>query len=255
MDKNERLFKILDVLRSEGNASTKYLANLLDVSEATIRRDLKNLSEEDTFPVNRVHGGIIYSLEKIGSEPMFDIKLSQKIEEKKKIAKLAAGLVEERDTIILDSGSTCFYLAKELVGKRGLKIVTVDIKIAEELAKYPNIQTIIIGGVIRTGYFSVGGEMAVRFLSEIRAEKGFIATDGWDSSGTYNSSTFEVGVKKEIIKNSIKTFLITDYTKYNHAAFVKVSDLEQFDGIIVDKPLSDEFMNVLSKKNIKVFWT
>ena len=118
MDKNERLFKILDVLRSEGNASTKYLANLLDVSEATIRRDLKNLSEEDTFPVNRVHGGIIYSLEKIGSEPMFDIKLSQKIEEKKKIAKFITDLVDDRDTIILDSGTTCYYIARELVRKR-----------------------------------------------------------------------------------------------------------------------------------------
>lgn len=253
MDKNERLFKILDVLRTEGNASTKYLANLLDVSEATIRRDLKNLSEEDTFPVNRVHGGIIYSLEKIGSEPMFDIKLSQKIEEKKKIAKFITDLVDDRDTIILDSGTTCYYIARELVRKKGLKIVCVDIKVAGELAKYPTIQTILIGGEIRTGYFSVGGEMAVRFLSEIRAEKGFIATDGWDLNGSYNSSTFEVGVKKAIIKNSLKTYLIADSTKYGKVALIKVADLDQLDGLIINKPLQEDVVDALKQRNFDVF--
>ncbi len=254
MDKSERLAKILEILRTEGNASTKYLANVLQTSEATVRRDLAELSSENNFPIERVHGGVIYSLEKAGSEPMFDLKLSQRVEEKKKIAKLAANLVEDRDTVILDSGSTCFYLAKELVRRRGLKVVTVDVKIAGELAKYPNIQTIIIGGEIRPGYFSVGGEMAVRYLSEVRVEKGFIATDGWDLSGTYNSSTFEVGIKKMIIKNSIKTFLIADYTKYDRVAFVKVADLEQFEGIIVDSPLPEEVLDELSRRNIKVFW-
>ncbi len=71
MDKSERLTKILEILRTEGNASTKYLANVLQTSEATVRRDLAELSSEDNLPIERVHGGVIYSLEKAGSEPMF----------------------------------------------------------------------------------------------------------------------------------------------------------------------------------------
>ncbi|MDK2896565.1 MAG: hypothetical protein PWP04_685 [Candidatus Atribacteria bacterium] len=254
MNKSERLTKILEILRTEGNASTKYLANILQSSEATVRRDLAELSSENSFPIERVHGGVIYSLEKVGSEPMFDLKLSQRVEEKKKIAKLAASLVEDRDTVILDSGSTCFYLAKELAKKRGLKIVSIDIKIAGELAKFPNIQTIVIGGEIRPGYFSVGGEMATRYLSEIRAEKGFIATDGWDLSGTYNASTFEVGIKKTIIQNSSKVFLVSDRTKYGKPALVKVADIEEFTGIIVDSPLLEEVSQALAEKKVNVIY-
>jgi len=145
MNKNKRFSKISEILKTEGNASTKYLAAILQVSEATIRRDLTGLEGSDQFPVKRVHGGAIYSLEKSGLEPMFNIKLSQLMEEKKKVAKLTANLVEDGDTIILDSGTTAYYLASELVKKKGLKIVTTDIKIAEKLGRYPNVQTIIIG--------------------------------------------------------------------------------------------------------------
>ncbi|PMQ01141.1 MAG: DeoR family transcriptional regulator [Dictyoglomus sp. NZ13-RE01] len=254
MNKNERLSKILEILRAEGNASTKYLANILQVSEATIRRDLYKLSLEENLPVKRVHGGVIYSLEKIGLEPMFDIKLSQRVEEKKKLAKLASSLVEDGDTVILDSGTTCYYLAKELAQMKGLKIVTVDVKIAEELARYPSIQTILVGGEVRPGYFSIGGEMATKYLSEIRAEKGFLATDGWDIEGTYNASMFEVGVKRAIIKSSIKTYLIADHTKYGKIAFIKIADLSSFEGIIVDRELPEDVMKILKEKNIKIIF-
>jgi len=254
MNKNERLTKILEILRSEGNASTKYLANVLQVSEATIRRDLAELSLEDSLPLKRVHGGIIYSLEKIGTEPMFNIKLSQRVEEKRKIAKLAVNFVEEGDTIILDSGTTCYYLAKELIKRRGLKVVVVDIKIAEELAKYPTIQTVLIGGEIRPGYFSIGGDMTIKCLSEIRAEKGFLATDGWDLEGTYNASMFEVGVKRAIIKSSLKTYLIADHTKFGKIGFIKVSDLEEFEGIITDKPLPEDVTKNLEERGIKIIF-
>jgi DeoR family fructose operon transcriptional repressor len=196
MNKNKRFTKILDILKTEGNASTKFLSGILQVSEATIRRDLTELAGSDHFPIKRVHGGGIYSLEKLGLEPMFNIKLSLLVAEKKKIAKLAASLVEDGDTVILDSGTTAYYLASELVKKKGLKIITTDIKIAEKLGRYPTVQTIIIGGEARSGYFSIGGEIAIRYLSEFRADKGFLATDGWDLNGIYNSSMFEVGIKR-----------------------------------------------------------
>ena len=103
MNKNKRFTKILDILKTEGNASTKYLAAILQISEATIRRDLTELTGSDLFPISRVHGGAIYSLEKSGLEPMFNIKLSR--------------LLEDADTVILYSGTTAYYLASELVKK------------------------------------------------------------------------------------------------------------------------------------------
>ena len=254
MNKNKRFTKILDILKTEGNASTKFLSGILQVSEATIRRDLTELAGSDHFPIKRVHGGGIYSLEKLGLEPMFNIKLSRLVAEKKKIAKLATSLVEDGDTVILDSGTTAYYLASELVKKKGLKIITTDIKIAEKLGRYPTVQTIIIGGEARSGYFSIGGEIAIRYLSEFRADKGFLSTDGWDLNGIYNSSMFEVGIKRSIIKSSKKTYLIADYTKYGKVALIKVADIEKFETIIVDEPLPEDILKSLEEKKIKIIF-
>lgn len=254
MNKNKRFMKILDVLKSEGNASTKYLSGILQVSEATIRRDIIELTGNDYFPTERVHGGVIYSLEKTGLEPMFNIKLSQFVEEKKKIAKLAINLVEDGDTLILDSGTTAYYFASELVKKKGLKIVTVDVKIAEKFARYPNIQTILIGGVVRAGYFSIGGEIANRYLSEFRVDKGFLTTDGWDLNGTYNSSMFEVGIKRSIIQSSMKNFLMADHDKYGKIALIKVVNIEKFDAIITDSSPPEDVLESLKEKRIKIIF-
>jgi len=254
MNRNKRFEKISEILKIERNGSTKYLAAILQVSEATIRRDLTELERSGRFPVKRVHGGAIYSLEKSGLEPMFNIKLSRLMEEKKKVAKLAANLVEDGDTIILDSGTTAYYLASELVKKKGLKIVTTDIKIAEKLGRYPTVQTIIIGGEVRPGYFSIGGELAIRYLSGFRGDKGFLSTDGWDLNGTYNASMFEVGIKKSIIQSSVKTFLVADSSKYGKIALIKVADIEEFEAIIVDKPLPEDALKSLEEKKIKIFF-
>lgn len=254
MNKNKRFMEILNVLKSEGNTSTKYLSGILQVSEATIRRDIIELTGKEYCPIKRVHGGVIYSLEKSGLEPMFNIKLSQFVEEKKKIAKLAANLVEDGDTIILDSGTTAYYFASELVKKKGLKIVTVDVKIAEKLARYPDIQTILIGGIVRAGYFSIGGEIACRYLSEFNGDKGFLTTDGWDLNGTYNSSMFEVEIKKSISQSSMKNFLMADHSKYKKNALIKVVNIEKFGAIITDSSPPEDVLESLKEKGIKTIF-
>ena len=193
-------------------------------------------------------------MEKSGLEPMFNIKFSQLVEEKKKIAKLAANLVEDGDTIILDSGTTAYFLASELAKKKGLKIVTMDVKIAEKLARHSNIQTILIGGVVRAGYFSVGGEMAHRYLREFRGDKGFLAADAWDLNGTYNSSVFEVDIKKSIIQSSMNTFLIADHAKYGKIALIKVANIEKFNAIITDSSPTEDVLQNLKEKGIKIIF-
>ena len=254
MNKNNRFIKILEILKTEGNASTKYLSGILQISEATTRRDLAELAGRGSFPISRVHGGAIYSLEKSGLEPMFNIKLSQLAEEKKKIARLAANLVEDGDVIILDSGTTTYYLASELVKKKGLKIITADVKIAEKLTRHPTVQTILIGGEVRAGYFSIGGEIAIRYLSEFRGDKGFLSTDGWDLNGTYNASMFEVGIKRAIIQSSGRTFLIADHTKYEKIALIRVDDIEKFEAIIIDESLPEDVLKSLEEKKIKMIF-
>lgn len=250
MEKVKRYQKIFEVVSSEGSVSTKYLSEVIGVSEVTVRRDLIAIEKEGMLPFKRVHGGVIYSLEKIGLEPMFDVKLFTNVEEKQKIARVALKMVEDGDTLFLDSGTTIFYFAKLLGEKRGLKVITVDLKVAEELSKHPNIQTIISCGEVRAGYNSIGGDEAVRFLDHLRAEKAFIATDGWNKEGSFNSSTFEVGVKRKMIELSRKRYLLADRTKYGKVGLVKVCNLDVFEKIITDSPLDPEITKTLSEKMI-----
>jgi|UniRef100_A0A7C5PPR7 DeoR family fructose operon transcriptional repressor len=252
MNKSERIKKIFEVISQEGNASTKYLAELLGVSEATVRRDIVNLESDGEIPMRRVRGGIIFSLEKSGFEPMFDLKLSNLVEEKKKIAQIALGEIEDGDSLFLDSGTTIYYLAKIMGSKKGLKVVVVDLKVAEELSKHPNIRTIIACGEVRPGYYSIGGNETVNFLNQFHVEKAFIATDGWNLTGTFNSSDFEVGIKKKMIESSEKRYLLVDHSKYGRNAFIKVADLKVFDVLITDRDLPQEVKRSLDEIEISI---
>lgn len=254
MNKAERLQRIFEILLAEGNASTKYLAEALGVSEITIRRDINNLCSDPNSPIKKVHGGVVYSLEKSGFEPMFDLKISHMADEKKKIARMALELVENGDTIFLDSGTTVYYFAKMLRSKRGLRIVTVDVRIAEELAEQPQIKTIVACGEVRPGYYSIGGAETVAFLETFRADKAFIAADAWNLEGVFNSSNFEVAVKRKMIELARSSYLLVDHTKFNKNAFIRVSDIDVFKAIITDQPLPSDISNELSKRGITVMF-
>jgi len=252
MNKSERVQKILEILLSEGNASTNYLANALGVSESTIRRDLNDLISKGSLPLMRVRGGVVYSLEKMSFEPMFELKVMKMVGEKKAIAKLALNFVENGDTIFLDSGTTIYYFAKLLGSKRGLKVVVVDIKTAEELSKYPNIKTILACGEVRPGYYTIGGTETIKFLELFRVDKAFIAADAWNLEGIFNSSDFEVEVKRKMIELARQKYLLADHSKYGRTAFIKVTDIDAFDAIITSKPLSKSTIRKLQEFGVSM---
>lgn len=254
MNKAERIQKILEILLAEGNASTRYLAEALGVSEITVRRDVNDLCSDTNLPLKKVHGGVVYSLDKLGFEPMFDLKISRLSEEKKKIARIALELVENGDTIFLDSGTTIYYFAKILSSKKGLRVVTVDIKIAEELAQQPHIKTIIACGEVRPGYYSVGGTETLLFLETFRTDKAFIAADAWNLDGIFNSSNFEVAVKRKMIQLARDSYLLADHTKYNKNAFIKVTDINVFKAIVTDQPPPSDVLTELGRRGITVMF-
>lgn len=252
MNKSERIQRIIEILLSEGNASTEFLANALGVSESTIRRDLVDLTSDNSLPIKRVRGGVVYSLEKMSFEPMFELKVSKMISEKKEIAKIACDLVENGDTLFLDSGTTIYYFAKLLGSKRGIKVVAVDIKVAEELSKYPNVKTILACGEVRPGYYTIGGTQTINFLEAFRADKAFISTDAWNLEGIFNSSDFEVEVKRKMIELSKQHYLLADHTKFGKTAFIKVANIDVFNAIITSKPLPKDAIQKLKEIGISV---
>ncbi|MEM4235364.1 MAG: DeoR/GlpR family DNA-binding transcription regulator, partial [Candidatus Methanomethylicaceae archaeon] len=126
--------------------------------------------------------------------------------------------------------------------------------VAEELARFPNILTIVVCGEVRPGYFSIGGTEAVKFLSSFRADKAFIATDAWNIEGTFNSSIFEVEIKRTLLELASKRYLLADHTKFGKNAFVKVSDINVFDAIVTDQNLPKSVVEELKKLGVDVIY-
>ena len=250
--KIEILKNIVDILKREGSVSIKMITETFGVSEITARRYVNEISKMD-LPVKRVRGGLILETSKSSLEFMFDIKLSINEEEKRRITKKPLEFVEDGDSLILDSGTTAFYLAKELHKRKGLKVITVDVKVAEELAKNPNVETYIVGGRIRTGYFSVGGDFSLEFMKLFRADKVFLSADAvHPEEGITNSSVFEAPIKRAIAKMGKTVILIADHTKVGKIAFVKVVPINVVDVFITSEGADPELISEIRERGVEV---
>lgn len=254
MRRSARIKKIIETLKEKGNASTHYLSKLCDVSESTIRRDINFMAFLDEYKeIHRVHGGVVLKNNKMGLEYMFELKLNLNIELKQVIARKAVEYIEDGDSIILDSGTTCLYTARLLHKKNGLKVLTMDIKIADELGKYDTLESIIIGGLIRPGFYTIGGDIALSVLDQFNCEKAFLSADAVDIiRGITNASAFEVGLKRKIIESAKKVFLIADYMKFNKLAMYRVADLSRIHTVITNKELDPETFEKLTALGIEV---
>jgi len=249
MQKVERLAYLSEMLRQNGKVLIKDLKEKMGVSEATIRRDIQVLLKMTRLPVKRIHGGVLLDVDKSGVEPLYEAKLAFMAQEKARIASKALEYIDNGDTIILDSGTTTLCLARLLHNKSGLKVIVTDIKLAEELALYPNVETYIIGGRVRAGYYTIGESWAEEQLRQITVEKAFLTADAVDPEiGITNASMFEVGVKKAILAAGKTVILLADHSKIGKRAFIKVCDLSEIDIFITSTGGDSELLKKIERK-------
>ena len=244
----QRQEKVLEFLKEKGAASINSLSSLLGVSEATIRRDLEELSEKDL--VVRSHGGATYK-KRIGStlfEPGYDFRIHTNIEEKSRIAFKAAGLIEDGESIILDSGSTTLQIAKYIKNRKGLNVVTNDIRIAMELVNVKSIQVMVSGGILREGLYTLIGPHAELLLENISADLAFMSSYAISESGVTTTSPFQLPVKRKMIKAARKVILVADHSKFGKRLFTRVCSLDEIDEIITDNKLDIKYKNYLEKE-------
>jgi len=235
----ERSKQIERLLMEKGNASIRYLCSVFSVSEATMRRDIAYLVK-DNPQVKRLHGGVVWENSSGNLEYMFELKLHVNHELKKRLASAILEHIEDEESIVLDSGTTCLHIAMQLHKKERLRVVSLDVKIAEELAKYEKIESMIVGGSVRPGFYSIGDSFAVEMLDHINVDKAIVSADAVHiDKGVTNCAIFEVGVKKKIMEISDYPILVADHTKFGKAALYKIADLSQFKLIVTTKELDE----------------
>ena len=176
-----RIEKIVAILREQGNASFEYLASVLETSQITIRRDIASIGQMEEYRyIQRVTGGAIHLGLKLDLEYMFDLKLNINKDIKEILAVKALEFIDDGDGLVLDSGTTCLSIARQLHHRNGLRVLSTDVKIAEELAHHGNISATIICGEVRPGYYTIGGDLAIETLGKLYFEKAILSADAVD---------------------------------------------------------------------------
>lgn len=245
-----RRAKILEWLQEEGSARVRDLSSAFGVSDVTVRQDLERL-EQDGF-ITRDHGGAY-----LKSVPLQVQSLSLQhlanMDQKRKIGKVAAGLVQDHETIILDAGSTTTEVANHLVERQGLTVITNALNIALTLGAIPSFEVHMPGGHFKAPTLSLSGEKSAQYLDNIYASKLFLATAGVSvEAGLTYPSFADLPIKQAMIKAAREVYLVADSTKVNRNSFTRLGGLDLIQAFITDDGLSNIDAKAIERMGIKI---
>ncbi|BAD41283.1 DeoR-family transcriptional regulator [Symbiobacterium thermophilum IAM 14863] len=235
MNIQERLDQILKHLQQHGQVQVRDLAQQFGVSEMTIRRDLERLAREGHLV--RTYGGATAAAGLIGEQP-FAAKAVSHIEEKERIARAAADLVQDGDVVLLDAGSTTLAISRCLRGRKGLTVITVDLKIALELCDEPGIEVIVTGGTAMPEIYSLLGPVAEQFLRGLTVNIAFLGSSAVDVDfGLTTPTLSKVPLKRAMIGAAQHAVLVADSSKFNRRATYQICPLSSLSRVITDDGL------------------
>lgn len=223
-----RQAEIIDALQDRGFQSVNSLAARFDVTASTIRRDLERLEAMDLL--KRTHGGAIPVKQ---SETPHSFKEELHIAEKAAIGKAMAERVLEGQTVLLDGGTTTLEIARNLAQRR-LTVVTNDLRIGMEIAQRRSAHLVFIGGELLPNVYTMWGPASVQQISNLRVDVAIFGADTVCDDGLYNTSSYEVELKRKMRSIAREAFFVADSSKFGREALFKVFEVDEFTAGITD---------------------
>jgi DeoR family transcriptional regulator, aga operon transcriptional repressor len=247
----ERQNKILQRINQQYRITVSEVCEHYAVSEATARRDLESLAANGK--VQRVHGGAI-AIEKAPPEmPMLQRQVDQ-IGEKQRIGVLAASRVLDGETVFLGSGTTVLEVARNIIGRQRLTVITNSLPVIMLLSDYTNITIVCIGGYLRPSELSFIGHIAEEVLANVRADRVFIGVRAINiSEGLTNDYLPETMTDRAILTIGKENIVVADHTKFGRASTVRLVPISQIHTLITGVETPVDIINEIGKKNIQVF--
>jgi len=247
----KRRNEIIEIVNEKGSIKVSELSEEFNVTDETIRTDLKKLSNMNFL--KRIHGGAV-TLKKF-QEISYNNRMKENIIEKRKIAQKAIKYIDNGDIIYLDISTTVMYLAKEILrSKDNVTIITNSARMCMELAQKGNITLISTGGILRNNSYSYVGPVAINSIKNYYADKFFASCKG--VSLEYNitdSNSLECELKKMMLERSEKSYLLTDYTKFSDRGLCKFANLNEVDFIISDNKLKPKISDLFKKEGYNIY--
>lgn len=246
----DRRNEIIQRIQSKGSVRVDELSEEFNVSTVTIRNDLDFFEKKGL--IHRTYGGALL-LNNVYKDPSIEEKKKINVEEKRRIAEHASGLIKEGEAIILDSGSTTREIALRLQDRENLTLMTNAINIALELAGAAGLKIMLTGGVLREKSYSLVGPEAERTMQNYYFDKLFLGVDGLDfKHGLTTSNPLEAQLNRVMVERSSSIIAVTDSTKFGRHSFSYICDLTPIDMIITDENIQPEFEEKFEKQDITI---
>lgn len=243
MGPEKRRRKIVEFVTRHGGLSVDELADEIDVSASTIRRDLADLDEREL--IERTHGGAV-PITNVGSEPSFDQKAVQGLAEKRAIGREAAELIQGGQVVFFDSGTTTLQIAKEAPNDGSFVGVTNSPLLAMELGKGDGTVE-VTGGSLRTTSMSLVGPVAEEFARLSNFDVAYIGAKGITEDGTFTDPAEAVAsFKRAVIANASQVRVVAESEKLGIRSYREFATVTDIDTLVTDNSLPQRFADLLS---------
>lgn len=248
--KNERIPQIMYLLSAQGFVNVKELANRLDVSMETIRRDLSGLEEAGI--ITKIHGGAVAS-PKRAIELAYKNRKNLLMEEKYEIARLTSELIDDGDTVIITSGTTTLALAEFLLKKTGLTVITNSILLSAELAGSSSMTIYSLGGKVRNGNFSLSGAIAMQSINIFSADKLILSVGGITSEqGLTDYEMDESMLVRACMDSADSVIAIADHSKFGIVAKYKVCPVKRVHHLVTSTLTPASILDQFGKMGVQI---
>jgi DeoR/GlpR family transcriptional regulator of sugar metabolism len=251
MADRERLDQIRKYIRENNQVEVVEISKLFNVSTATARRDLDQLAE--IGEIQRIHGGARL-IQKAPPEPPVMQRRSEQSEEKKRIARMTASLVQDGETVLMGGGTSVYEVARELDGKLNLSVITNSILVIEALVHNKEINLIALGGLIRHDELLSYGHFADLALAELYADKVILGVRSISlERGLTIDFVPEFATEQVMLTKGKEVIVVCDHTKFNRESTLHLGDLSQVDIIVTDEQAPDELLDEIRATGTQVY--
>jgi DeoR family glycerol-3-phosphate regulon repressor len=228
---SKRHAKILQIVQKEGSSTIAGLAERLGVSQESIRRDVRPLTRQEKLV--KVHGAV--TLPYHHAEAPFEKRMRQRADVKRAIAQRAASKIGDGDSVMFDTGTTTSLVARELLGRKNLTVVTNSSDIARTLATVNGNTVYMAGGKLHGDNGAAFGALAVDFINSFSVRFSFISIGAIDAgAGAMDYNLEETLIARAVLKQGETSFIVTDDSKFARRGLVQVCGFDGFDGLITN---------------------
>jgi DeoR family transcriptional regulator, aga operon transcriptional repressor len=252
VNRYERLNTLLQLVSERGRVEVEGVADELEVSAATVRRDLDHLAQQQLL--TRTRGGAV--AQAVAYDLPLRYKSARRASEKQRIARAAAGLVAPATVVGLNGGTTTTEVARALAtrpGADGLTIVTNALNIANELVVRPHVKLVVIGGVARPQSYELMGPLAAGILEELTLDTAFLDVDAIDlEMGATADHEGEASTNRLMARRARRAVVVADRSKLGARAFARICALDEIDVLITGGTAPDEFVRGCEKAGVQV---